>query len=81
MYPIGGAAVGMMETMMVIVYIDHDSIDWLKVRNLPKIDKGKKKNKEKETGKALESRLQVVEKFYEDDRSGGSDDDGGNCSL
>ena len=65
---------------MVIAYIDHDSIDWLKVRNLPKIDKGKKKNKEKETGKALESRLQVIEKFYEDDRSGGSDDDGGNCS-
>ena len=56
-------------------------IAWLKVRNLPKIDKGKKKNKEKETGKALESRLQVVEKFYDDDRSGGSDDDGGgNCS-
>ena len=44
-------------------------IAWLKVRNLPKIDKGKKKNKEKETGKALESRLQVIEKFYEDDRS------------
>ena len=54
-------------------------IAWLKVRNLPKIDKGKKK-KEKETGKALESRLQVVEKFYEDDPSGGSDDDDGNCS-
>ena len=36
-------------------------IAWLKVRNLPKIDKGKKKNKEKETGKALESRLQAIE--------------------
>ena len=48
-------------------------IAWLKVRNLPKIDKGKKKNKEKETGKALESRLQVIEKFYDDDRSGESE--------
>ena len=53
-------------------------IAWLKVRNLPEIDKGKKKNKEKETGKALESRLQVIEKFYDDDRSGESErEDGG----
>ena len=55
-------------------------IAWLKVRNLPKIDKGKKRNKEKETGKALESRLQVIKKFYEDGRSGEGDDDGDNCS-
>jgi len=51
-------------------------IAWLKVRNLPKIDKGKKKNKEKETGKALESRLQEER----EERSNGSRKSAGSSS-
>ena len=39
----------------------------MKVRNLPKIEKGKKKNKEKETGRMLENRLQVCDFCGEDD--------------
>ena len=51
------------------------------MRNLPKIEKGKKKSKEKETGRLLENRLQVGNDDDNDDGDGDDDDGDDNDNL